>query len=106
MIGTVPSVYPAFADLREDEICAAVLERGVRITGATAYFADGDGCVGNIILQKAIDVLPDDTVESLSARVVEEGEWKLLSRAVALYCEGRLSVLGGRVVISGNPEEL
>ena len=75
---------------------------GVRITGATAYFADGDGRVGSIILQKAVDVLPDDDPESLRRRVMEEAEWKLLSQAVALYCGGKLSVHGNRVVIKNN----
>ena len=72
----------------------------MKVTGATAYFADGDGRVGNIILQKAVDILPDDTPETLRRRVMEEGEWKLLSRAVALYCAKKLSVHGNRVLIS------
>ena len=55
--------------------------------------------MGGIILQKAIDVLPDDTPESLGQRVMEECEWKLLSRAVALYCGGKLSVHGKRVIV-------
>ena len=76
-----------------------MLERGVKVTGATAYFADQDGRVGGIILQKAVAVLPGDDPESLRRRVTEEAEWKLLSRAVALYCEGRLSIHGKRVVI-------
>lgn len=75
-------------------MCRAVLERGVKVTGATAYFTDGDGRVGNIILQKAVDVLPEDDPDTLRQRVMEEGEWKLLSRAVSLYCAGRLSIHG------------
>ncbi len=98
MIGTYPAMYPAFEDV-EGDICRAALERGVKMTGATAYFADGDGRVGNIILQKPVEVLPDDTPESLRQRVMEEGEWKILSKAVALYCAGRLSVHGNRVLI-------
>ena len=99
IIGTYPALSPAFEDV-EGDVNRAVLERGVKVTGATAYFADGDGGVGGIILQKAIDVLPDDTPESLGARVMEECEWKLLSRAVALYCGGKLSVHGKRVVVA------
>ena len=98
IIGTFPALYPAFED-EEGDIQRAVLERGLKVTGATAYFADGDGGVGGIILQKAIDVLPDDTPESLGTRVMEECEWKLLSRAVALYCGGKLSVHGKRVIV-------
>ena len=81
----------------EGDVQRAVLERGVRVTGATAYFADGDGGVGGIILQKAIDVLPGDDPESLGRRVMEECEWPLLTRAVAAYCGGELSVRGNRV---------
>ena len=98
IIGTFPALYPAFEDT-EGDIQRAVLERGVKLTGATAYFADNDGRVGAIILQKAVDVLPEDTPETLGRRVMEECEWKLLSRAVALYCGGRLSLHGSRVVI-------
>ena len=98
IIGTYPALSPAFEDV-EGDVNQAVLDRGVKVTGATAYFADGDGGVGGIILQKAIDVLPDDTAESLGRRVMEECEWKLLSRAVALYCGGQLSVHGKRVAV-------
>lgn len=98
IIGTWPSIYPAFEDV-EGDVHRAVLERGVKVTGATAYFADGDGRVGGIILQKAVEVLPGDDPESLRRRVTEEAEWKLLSRAVALYCAGKLSIRGNRVVI-------
>ena len=98
IIGTCPSIYPAFEDV-EGDLCRAALERGVKVTGATAYFADGDGRVGNIILQKAVDIYHDDTPETLRRRVMEEGEWKLLSRAVALYCAGKLAIHGNRVLI-------
>lgn len=98
IIGTYPALYPAFQET-EGDIQRSVLERGVKITGATAYFADGDGGVGGIILQKAVDVLPEDTPETLGRRVMEECEWKLLSRAVALYCGGKLSIHGNRVII-------
>ena len=98
MIGTYPALFPAFEE-HEGDIHRAVLERGVKITGATAYFADGDGRVGGIISQKAVDVLPGDDTASLSRRVTEEAEWKILTEAVKLYCQGKLSVRGSRVVI-------
>ena len=98
IIGTFPALYPAFEDA-EGDVQRAVLERGVKITGATAYFADADGRVGGIILQRAIEVMPDDTPDSLRRRVLEDAEWKLLSQAVSLYCANRLSILGSRVII-------
>lgn len=98
IIGTFPALYPAFEDT-EGDVQRAVLERGVKITGATAYFADADGRVGGIILQRAIEVMPDDTPDSLRRRVLEDAEWKLLSQAVSLYCANRLSIRGNRVII-------
>ena len=70
IIGTYPALYPAFEDT-EGDIQRAVLERGIKVTGATAYFADGDGRVGSIILQRAVEVKPDDTPETLARRVLE-----------------------------------
>ena len=98
IIGTFPALYPAFED-EEGDIQRQVLERGVKLTGATAYFADGDGRVGSIILQRAVEVLPDDTPDTLSRRVLEEGEWRLLSQAVILYCSHKLKIHGNRVII-------
>ena len=98
IIGTFPALYPAFEDA-EGDVQRAVLERGVKITGATAYFADADGRVGGIILQRAIEVMPDDTPDSLRRRVLEDAEWKLLSQAVSLYCAKRLSIRGNRVIV-------
>ena len=98
IIGTFPALYPAFEDF-DGDIQRAVLDRGVKVTGATAYFADADGRVGSIILQRAVEVLPDDTPETLGRRVLEEAEWRILSQSVSLYCAGKLSVRGNRVLI-------
>ena len=98
IIGSYAALYPAFEDY-EGDICRAVLERGIKVTGATAFFADGEGKVGSIILQKAVEVLPGDDPLSLKRRVAEEAEWKILPEAVALYCKGQLSVHGNRVII-------
>ena len=98
IIGTYPALCPAFEDV-EGTVQRAVLERGVKVTGATSYFADGDGRVGSIISQRAVEVKADDTPETLSRRVLEEAEWKLLSQAVSLYCGNKLSIHGNRVII-------
>lgn len=98
IIGTVPALIPAFEEAKGD-YCRAALERGVKITGASSYFADGDGGVGSIIEQKPLEIRPDDTPESLSRRVLEECEWKLLPHAAALFCSGRLEIRGRRVLI-------
>lgn len=104
IIGTYPALYPAFEDA-EGDVQRAVLERGVKITGATAYFADADGRVGGIILQRAVEVMPDDTPDSLRRRVLEDAEWKLLSQAVSLYCANRLSIRGNRVIVEAETEK-
>ncbi|MBQ6398365.1 MAG: phosphoribosylglycinamide formyltransferase [Oscillospiraceae bacterium] len=100
IIGTCPSLYPAFEEV-EGNVCEAVLARGCKLTGATSFFADGDGRVGSIIDQRAVVVLPDDTAETLARRVTEEAEWGLLTDAVKLFCAGRLSVRDNRVLVTG-----
>ena len=99
IIGTFPALCPAFEDTDPADIPRAALERGLKITGATAYFADGDGRVGGIILQRAVEIKPEDTPETLERRVLEEGEWRILSRAVILYCSGKLKIRGSKVLI-------
>jgi phosphoribosylglycinamide formyltransferase-1 len=97
IIGTFPALWPAFGE--EEDPVQATLDNGVKITGATAYFADGDGRVGAVIAQKAIDVLSDDTKETLAQRILEDCEWELLTRAVILCCGRKLSVRGRVVTI-------
>ena len=104
VIGTVPALYPAFSDVEGDPV-ALTLESGLKVAGATAYFSDGDGRVGAVILQRSLEVLPEDMVETLSARLMEECEWPLLSEAVSLFCARRLSVRGRRVEIRPEAEE-
>ena len=78
----------------------AVLQRGVKLTGATVHFANEVCDGGPIILQKAVEVMEGDTPEILQKRVMEQAEWKLLPRAVELFCQGRLTVEDGIVHIS------
>ena len=82
------------------------LAYGVKVTGATVHLVTAEPDGGPIVLQKAIDVLPDDTPESLQRRVMEECEWKLLPKAVDLLCQDNLKVegrtvkiIGGRVIV-------
>lgn len=98
IIGVYPSLVPAFVDCGESPVRAA-LERGCKLTGATAYFANIDGGIGAIIAQHPVPVLQGDDVESLSVRIMEEAEWKLLPKAIGLFCSGKLEIHGERVVI-------
>ena len=104
IIGTYPALYPAFSEEDGDPVELA-LETGLKVTGATSFFSDGDGRVRAVIMQRSIEVNPDDTVQSLSARLMEECEWPLLNESVSLFCAGRLSVRGRRVDIIPLPGE-
>ena len=75
------------------------LEYGVKLSGATVHFVSEECDGGPIVLQKAVDVLPDDTPEVLQRRIMEECEWKLLPQAVSLFCQDRLRVEGRTVRI-------
>ena len=75
------------------------LAYGVKVSGATVHFVNEECDGGPIILQKAVDVLPDDTPETLQRRIMEQCEWKLLPQAVSLFCQDRLRVEGRTVRI-------
>ncbi len=99
IINVHPSLIPAFCGsgcygLKVHEMA---LERGVKVTGCTVHFVDTGVDTGPIILQKAVEILPDDTPETLQKRVMRECEWILLPRAVSLFCEGRIQVENGKV---------
>ena len=68
------------------------LEYGVKLSGATCHFVNEECDGGPIIMQKAVEVKPDDTPETLQLRIMEQAEWKILPKSVSLFCEGRLSV--------------
>ena len=75
------------------------LAYGVKVSGATVHFVNEECDGGPIILQKAVDILPDDTPETLQRRIMEQCEWKLLPQAVSLFCQDRLRVEGRTVRI-------
>jgi phosphoribosylglycinamide formyltransferase 1 len=91
-----PSLLPAFPGLHAQR---QALEHGAKVAGATVHFVD-DGPVdtGPIILQASVPVLPNDSEESLAARILVE-EHRLYPEAVRLFAEGRLEVVGRRVII-------
>ena len=77
----------------------AVLDAGVKVTGATVHFVDESYDHGPIVLQKAVEVRDDDTPETLQARVMVQAEQVLLPEAVRLFAQGRLRVEDRRVVV-------
>ena len=97
-----PALLPAFGGkvYYGLHVHEAVLKRGVKVTGATVHFVNEICDAGPIILQKAVEVKEGDTPEVLQKRVMEQAEWQLLPQAVALFCQGKLSVEDGVVHIS------
>ena len=75
------------------------LAYGVKLSGATVHFVSEECDGGPIILQKAVDVLPDDTPEVLQRRIMEQCEWKIMPQAVSLFCQDKLQVEGRTVRI-------
>lgn len=92
-----PSLLPSFPGLLAVK---QALEYGVKVSGCSVHFVD-EGCdTGPIILQKAVEVKAADTEESLSKRILE-AEHKIYPKAIKLFSEGRLEVIGRRVFIKG-----
>lgn len=100
MINIHPSLIPSFCGkgFYGLKVHEGVLDRGVKVTGATVHFVDEGTDTGPIILQKAVLVEENDTPEILQRRVMEEAEWKLLPEAVNLIAHNRIRVEDGRVV--------
>jgi len=88
IINVHPSLIPSFCGkgFYGIRVHKAALDKGVKVTGATVHFVNNEIDGGKIILQKAVDVLPDDTPEILQKRVMREAEWVLIVKAVAMFC--------------------
>lgn len=83
-----PSLIPSFCGkgMYGLKVHEAALSKGVKVTGATVHFVNEIPDGGEIVLQKAVNVLPGDTPEVLQRRVMEQAEWVLLPRAAELLC--------------------
>lgn len=90
IINVHPSLIPSFCGegfygLR---VHKAALDYGVKVTGATVHFVNEIPDGGEIIMQKAVEIMPDDTPETLQKRVMQEAEWKILPQSVEKVCKG------------------
>ena len=101
IINVHPALIPSFCGpgYYGLHVHEAALEKGVKVSGATVHFVNEVCDGGPIILQKAVDVFPDDTPETLQRRIMEQAEWKLLPRAVELFCAGKIAVENGKASI-------
>ena len=99
-----PSLLPAFggAGWYGRRVHQGVLDAGCRVSGATVHLVDDQYDTGPIVLQEAVRVLPDDTAETLAARVLAV-EHRLFPDALALLADGRLRVADGRVSLLPTP---
>ncbi len=102
IINVCPSLLPAFGecDMNSMEPYDQAIRAGVKLSGATAYFVT-EGHTGPIILQQAVEVWEGDTPKTLQRRIMEEAEWKLLPRAIAMFCQDLLRVEDGVVHVAG-----
>ncbi len=92
IINIHPALIPSFCGkgyygLKVHE---AALARGVKVTGATVHYVDEGTDTGPIILQKAVEVLPDDTPEILQKRVMEQAEWVILPQAINMIANSKI----------------
>lgn len=92
-----PSLLPAFPGLHPQR---QALEHGAKISGATVHFVDEEVDTGPIILQSSVVVEPGDTEDTLAARILVE-EHRIYPQAVRLFAEGRLRIVGRKVVVEG-----
>ncbi|MFI3231036.1 MAG: phosphoribosylglycinamide formyltransferase [bacterium] len=99
MINIHPSLIPAFAGegyygLKVHE---GALKRGVKLTGASVHFVTEEADAGPIIIQKAVQVLDDDTPEILQKRVMVEAEWEILTDAINLIKDNKIKIVDNYV---------
>lgn len=98
IINIHPSLIPSFCGTGYYglKVHEGALERGVKVSGATVHFVDEGTDTGPIILQKAVEVLDDDTPEVLQRRIMEQAEWILLPQAIDLLAHGKIRVEDGK----------
>jgi phosphoribosylglycinamide formyltransferase-1 len=96
-----PSLIPAFCGdgFYGLKVHEAVLQRGVKLTGATVHFVDEGTDTGPIILQKTVEVKNGDTKEILQKRVMEEAEWVIFPEAIKLYAQNKIKIIDGKAII-------
>ena len=100
IINIHPSLIPAFCGMGYYglKVHAAAIAYGVKLSGATVHFVSSEVDGGAIIMQRAVEVQCDDTPESLQSRILKV-EHEMLPLCVKLLCEGRVEIIGRRVLI-------
>lgn len=101
IINVHPALIPSFCGegyygLKVHE---SALSYGVKVSGATIHFVNEEADAGAIILQGVVNVEKDDTPEILQKRIMENVEWKLLPKAVSLFCQDKIEIVDGRAYV-------
>ncbi|MDY6934677.1 MAG: phosphoribosylglycinamide formyltransferase [Spirochaetota bacterium] len=95
IINIHPALLPAFPGIHAQRLA---LEKGVKITGCTTHFINEGTDTGPIIMQRAVPVLDNDNIETLSARILKE-EHRILPDSVKLFCDDKLKIIHDKVII-------
>jgi len=96
-----PALLPSFPGLHGQK---QAVDYGVKLSGCTVHFVDEGVDTGPIIIQAAVPVYHDDTEDTLSSRILRQ-EHRIFPYAIKLFAEGRISVAGRKVIITGNRED-
>jgi len=101
MVNVHPALIPSFCGKGYYglHVHEQALKKGVKVSGATVHFVTAECDAGPIILQKAVEVLDDDTPETLQKRIMEQAEWKILPKAVQLLCDDKIEIKNGKTYI-------
>ena len=101
IINIHPSLIPSFCGTGYYglKVHEKALERGVKVTGATCHFVDAGTDTGPIIFQQPVEIMEDDTPETLQRRVMEQAEWVVLPKAIHAIANGRVTVEGNKVKV-------
>lgn len=102
IINVHPALIPSFCGegFYGLKVHEKALEYGVKVSGATIHFVNEKADAGAIILQGVVDVKKDDTPEILQRRIMENVEWKLLPKAVSLFCQDRIEIIDGKAYVT------
>ncbi len=101
IINVHPALIPSFCGegFYGLKVHEKALEYGVKVSGATIHFVNEQADAGAIILQGTVDIANNETPDSLQKKIMENVEWKLLPKAISLFCEDRISIKDGKAYV-------
>lgn len=101
IINVHPALIPSFCGegFYGLKVHEAALDYGVKVSGATIHFVNEKADAGAIILQGVVNVENGDTPEILQKRIMENVEWKLLPKAVSLFCQDKIEISDGKAYV-------